>query len=1185
MNPEAQKVRDVFVAAVKLPPDRWEAFLKEACAGDDELRRQVSDLLREHQQAGNFLDQPAAHVRATGDYDPAANGVASAAVPEGTGTTIGPFKLLELIGEGGMGAVWMAEQREPVQRKVALKIIKAGMDSKQVVARFEAERQALALMDHPHIAKVFDGGTTDGGRPYFVMELVKGVPITRYCDEHRLTPRERLELFVPVCQAIQHAHTKGIIHRDVKPGNVLVAPYDGVPVPKVIDFGVAKATGQRLTERTLFTGFGAVVGTLEYMSPEQAELNNQDIDTRSDIYSLGVLLYELLTGTTPLRRKRLKQAAFTELLRLIREEEPPRPSTRLSESKDTLSSISAQRNTEPAKLARLVRGELDWIVMKALEKDRCRRYDTANSLALDVQHYLADEPVQACPPTVGYRLRKLARRHKAPMAAASLVLLALVAGIIGTTWGLVRADKALSELQDQQARTQAAERDKTLQLARTQAAERDKTLQLAQARWNEAQNCRMARQPGQRYHSLEALAEAVRHLRSLDQLDTHRLGLRNDAIASLTLWDVRPVKHLARVPSLPAPWLDPLGQHYASADGPNLVSWRLRADDQVVRSWHWEGLPCVSLVVSPDGRYVAAFCLDRHQSEKNVCRVWDSVTGSLVLQRPVSSWDHAFRPGGKALALLQADGSLALCDVGTGRDLPRVPTGPGLAALRFSPTGKYLAVSSHVHADVEVWDLTTAKVARRLPGEAYRGGSLAWSPDGSLLAIGSRDSNIYVCTFPGGNIQTILRGHEGVVTGVEYHPSGQLLASSSHDDTTRLWFFPSGGELVLPGEQLQGFSGDGRRLATWSRRRTGTTEWDVANPGDCLHYLAHGQFPIRQEGVAFAPVALAPAGRLLAFTSQDGVQLWDSAAGRLVGRLPSGDGYALAFHPQQRCLFTTGNGGLVRWPIVTEGDGQALRVGPATVVRPTSANSQSLRIDVAGKGDWLLLGAGDGGLDLVPLAEPGAARRLGTHEGLNCVALSRDSRWAVSVGHTGDPIAGEDVIRIWDVARGTVVLSFPLPVGQYPGAAFSPDGRWLVTGVRSEYCFREVGSWEVRVRLPREPRSIHCRIAFSGDGQLLALGQGYNRIDLRDAATLRHLATLEMPGRANLTGLSLSSDGTRLAAAMNWNEIALWDLRRLRRELAALDLDWEMPTYPSAAHAGEPVQALTVEIQSGANKK
>src|SRR6185369_6799527 len=389
-------------------PSARAEYLRQVCGANPALIEQVETLLRAYEEQESFLELPAPGLDVTLNQPPL----------ERPGTQIGPYKLLQQIGEGGMGVVYMAEQTEPVQRKVALKVIKPGMDSRQVIARFEAERQALAMMDHVNIARVLDAGTTEQGRPYFVMELVHGVPITKYCDDNRLTPRQRLELFVPVCQAIQHAHQKGIIHRDIKPSNVMVTLYDGKAVPKVIDFGVAKATEQKLTERTLFTQYGTLVGTLEYMSPEQAEMSALGVDTRSDIFSLGVLLYELLTGSTPLSHKRLKEAAYGEILRMIREEEAPKPSTRLSDSGEALAAISAQRNTEPAKLSNLMRGELDWIVMKTLEKDRNRRYATANGFAADVQRYLNDEPVLACPPSAGYRFRKFARRNKRILATA-----------------------------------------------------------------------------------------------------------------------------------------------------------------------------------------------------------------------------------------------------------------------------------------------------------------------------------------------------------------------------------------------------------------------------------------------------------------------------------------------------------------------------------------------------------------------------------------------------------------------------------------------------------------------------------------------------------------------------------------------------------------------------------------------
>jgi tetratricopeptide (TPR) repeat protein/serine/threonine protein kinase len=477
---EAMNEESLFAAALeKADAAERRAFLDAACDGDIALRERLEQLLGAHGQAAGILER---------GPDAAAMNLSQTATPLAIDRPFARrFKLRQKLGAGGMGEVWVADQLEPIQRRVALKVVRPGFDSARLLTRFDQERQALALMDHPNIAKVLDAGLDEVGRPYFVMELIKGVPITRYCDDARLSPRERLALFIPVCQAVQHAHQKGIIHRDLKPSNILVTPYDGKPVPKVIDFGVAKAIGPRLTEQSIYTEVGALIGTLEYMSPEQAELNNLDIDTRSDIYSLGVVLYELLTGGVPFSRKELQASAFTDMLRIIREVDPPKPSTKLSSS-ETLPNVAAVRQMEPEKLIATVRGDLDWIVVKCLEKDRARRYATASGLAGDIERYLCDQPVEACPPSATYRLRKFARRHKGSLAVVAVALLATAVMVASIGWAvrdraaqqteLKRLESArLGKVEGQIRDSLSAAR--TLLIENKSAAARDK---LAQAR-------------------------------------------------------------------------------------------------------------------------------------------------------------------------------------------------------------------------------------------------------------------------------------------------------------------------------------------------------------------------------------------------------------------------------------------------------------------------------------------------------------------------------------------------------------------------------------------------------------------------------------------------------------------------------------------------------------------------------
>jgi serine/threonine protein kinase/WD40 repeat protein/tetratricopeptide (TPR) repeat protein len=640
--------RDLFVAALNLENlAERQAYLDEACGADSAARERVAALLKVYENAGSFLESPPASPTSL---------MPSSVPTELSGAVIGPYKLLQPIGEGGMGTVYMAEQTRPVRRTVALKLIRAGMDSRQVLARFGAERQALALMDHPNIAKVFDAGTTDTGRPYFVMELVKGIPITRFCDERRLTLRERLELAIPVCQAVQHAHQKGVIHRDLKPSNVLIALYDGKAVPKVIDFGVAKATGPWLTDQTLYTEFGAVVGTLEYMSPEQAELNQLDIDTRSDIYSLGVLLYELLTGSTPLERKRVKEGLFLEVLRVIREEESPRPSLRLSTT-DQLPSIAACRHVEPRRLSGLVRGELDWIVMKALEKDRDRRYETANGLAADLRRYLDDDPVHACPPSAGYRLRKLIRRNKAVITTMLLVAAALVVGTIVSTLQAIRARDAEW-------------------LAENRLGAENRARGRADAALLEE-----ATQRGIAEGSRRSLQSTLADMYTAQGL----MSAERDHPDQAVLWFATGAR------------VAPSDADRSRYNATRARTWG-RTVSQPVAAFEVNGGPRLrSLAFHPREPHLLAV------DSSSKCTLWDVMSDEAIRLpgEPGTATSAAWSPGGKWLAIGRKSGDVDVFEYPRWDRVTRIAHRGSICAVSFNRNGTYLAIASDV---VRVWD-------------------------------------------------------------------------------------------------------------------------------------------------------------------------------------------------------------------------------------------------------------------------------------------------------------------------------------------------------------------------------------------------------------------------------------------------------------------------------------------------
>jgi WD40 repeat protein/serine/threonine protein kinase len=1117
-------VEDIFLAAVEKSPADRAAYLDDACGDDTGLRAQVEALLRSHTKAGSLLEPPLFQPGSTLDQP----------VTEVHGTIVGPYKLIERIGEGGMGTVWMAQQTEPVKRLVALKLIKPGMDSKQVIARFEAERQALALMDHANIARVLDGGTTGAGRPYFVMDLVKGVPITKYCDEHRFTPRQRLELFVPVCQAVQHAHQKGIIHRDLKPSNVLVARCDGKPVPKVIDFGVAKAAGQALTEQTLVTCFGAIVGTLEYMSPEQAEVNQLDIDTRSDIYSLGVLLYELLTGSPPFTRRELEKVGVLDMLRVIREEEPSKPSTKLSTA-DALPTLAANRGTEPAKLARLVKGELDWIVMKCLEKDRSRRYETANGLARDVERYLADEPVQACPPSATYRFRKFVRRQKAMLATAgfALVALAAVAALaVGSAFTLqlrgaldnARAARSAEEVQRRKAEQFQYAQHITLASHALQENYLGRLEQLLD-------QCPVDHKDHWEWHYLKRQCHAdlltLRgHTGAILSVVFTKDGARlatGGLDGTVRLWDAATGREICTIAAhngdVTKVALSPDEKCIASASSDRTVKvWDVETR-RLVLTLEGHQSDVYGLAYDPGGQWLASGSWDK------TIRLWNPATGALVRTltgHTAEIYNLAASPDGRRLASAGFDNTVRLWDVEVGRELGRFEghKSPVVFSVAFSPDGRRLA-SPGRDKTVKVWDVDSRRLLHTLAGHTDEVGAAAFSPDGKWIASAGGDNVVIIFDAATGRQVATRRGHSNCVFDVAFSPDGTRIASAGQDRTVRLWPGPATPDvelLVGHTDEVAGvsYSPDSKRIATASRDQL-VKVWDAMTKRAVATLKGHAN---AVAGVAFSP---------------DGTWLVSGGADKQ----------------------------LIRWDLVSARPACTF-AGHGAEIRCVAVNGDGTRIASGDAGGWVRIWDAATGAELL-------ARKAHDGEVRNLAFDTAGPRLASS--------GADRAVKVWEAGTNKLVRSFDGHHCWVHAVAFSPGlTRFASTGAPEG----TGGASRPRARLATgsgdgtamvwdlatgqtlfEPIEAHSGfvygVAFAPDGRRFATAGSEGAVKLWDGETGHDVLTLKGPGGA-LLAVAFSPDGSQLAAAGADGTVRIWDARPWvperqteREALAALD--------------------------------
>jgi eukaryotic-like serine/threonine-protein kinase len=1152
MNSENRDAKVIFGEALRLSvPAARAAYLDQACAGDLVLRQEVESLLSAYAQAGHFLDQT--HHLPTPDL-----------LIECTGMMIGRYKLLEKIGEGGFGVVYMAEQREPVQRKVALKIIKAGMDTKEVIARFEAERQALALMDHPNISQVLDGGATEAGRPYFVMELVNGIPITDYCDQKNLPTAERLQLFMKVCHAVQHAHQKGIIHRDLKPTNVLVTLHDGEPVPKVIDFGVAKALGQKLTEKTLFTAFQQMIGTPAYMSPEQAELSGLDIDTRSDIYSLGALLYELLTGVTPFAKETLAKAALDEIRRMIRDTEPLKPSTRLRTLGDGLAEVAKCRHAEPAALNRLVRGDLDWIVMKCLEKDRKRRYETADGLAADLERHFQNEPVVARPPSKTYKIQKFVRRNRGSVTAVAAVAFVLVLGGVVSAWQWRQA--VIARRGEAQQRHQAEERAIAEASAKTEAnRQRERA---------EAALSQMEIQRAEDFFKADDSRTALAYLAHVLRRDSSNLIAAERLMSALT--------HRS-FPLQLAPALQSTGRvtfAQFSPDGQRVLA---ASEDDTARMWEarlWDartGQPLTEPLkhngrvrmaqFSPDGRRVVTASLD------NTARIWDAQTGQPLtepLEHDGPVYSAQFSRDGQRVVTASRTNTARVWDARTGQPLTEAlkHNGP-VESAQFSRDGRRVVTASA--GTVRVWDARSGRLLTDQPliDLDHNGGvgPAQFSPDGKLVTVsGPKAARVWDART--GQPLTEPLSHKDLIRSVEFSPDRQWVVTASDDHTARVWDARTGHPLTEPMEHhgpvgFAQFSPDGQRVVTASKDDTARV-WD-ARTGEPLTE------PLRHNGQVNS-VQFSPDGQWVVTASDDDTaRVWDVRSGQALARVlrPNGLVTSSNFLPDGQWVVTvSGGGNSVRlWdgrtgqpltqPLRHHALVRSVRFSPDGRRVVTVSTDNTARVWDVRTGQLLTeplehknyvsdAQFSPDGQRVMTASADGTARVWDARTGQMLTGPLEHKAWVISAQFSPDGrrvvTASASTVRVWNARTGQPLTEPLRHNGPVNSVEFSPDGYWLVTASED----KTAQIWDAQTGQPLTEPLKHdgpvYSAQFSPDGQRVVTASDTKSARVWDARTGEPL-TEPLRHNGRVQRAHFSSDGQRVVTASDDHTARVWDAR------------------------------------------